>query len=119
MAEHVDEREAEAAPHDAPHAAPHQGGHRGHPSAREYVRIGVVLAVLTAIEVWLSYSGLPDGLMIALLFVAAILKFVLVAMWFMHLKFDDPRYSRFFVIGIAGAVTLYLIVLLTFRVFLR
>ena len=47
------------------------------------------------------------------------MKFVLVVMWFMHLKFDDRRYSRFFVMGIAGAVTLYLVVLISFRVFLR
>ena len=40
---------------------------------------------------------------------------MLVVLWFMHLKFDSRRYARFFVMGIAGAVTLYLIVLITFR----
>jgi len=39
-------------------------------------------------------------------------------MWFMHLRFDDRRYARFFVMGIALAFTLYLIVLITFRTFL-
>ena len=42
----------------------------------------------------------------------------MVVLWFMHLKFDDRRYARFFVMGIAGAFTLYLIVLITFRTFL-
>jgi hypothetical protein len=37
----------------------------------------------------------------------------------MHLKFDSRLYSRFFVMGVAGAVTLYLVVLMTFKVFLR
>jgi len=37
----------------------------------------------------------------------------------MHLKFDDRRYARFFVMGLALAGTLYLIVLITFKVFLR
>ena len=46
------------------------------------------------------------------------MKFVLVVLWFMHLKFDDRRYARFFVMGIAVAFTLYLIVLITFRTFL-
>lgn len=92
--------------------------HKQHPSAKEYVRIGVLLAVLTAIEVWLSYSGMRGGLLIALLLGAAFTKFLLVVLWFMHLRFDDPRYSRFFVIGFAGAVTLYLVVLLSFGVFL-
>ncbi len=38
-------------------------------------------------------------------------------MWFMHLKFDDRRYARFFVMGLAGASVLYLIVLISLRVF--
>jgi cytochrome c oxidase subunit 4 len=91
--------------------------HKQHPSAKEYVRIGIILAVLTGLEVWLSYSGLPHGLMIAMLISAAIVKFSLVVLWFMHLKFDDGRYSRFFVMGVVGAMTLYLIVLMIFGVF--
>jgi caa(3)-type oxidase subunit IV len=98
---------------------PREATHRVHPSAKEYVRIGVILSVLTAFEVWLSYSGLPHSWMIPMLFAASIVKFALVVLWFMHLKFDDGRYSRFFMLGIAGAVTLYLIVLLTFRVFAK
>jgi cytochrome c oxidase subunit IV len=93
--------------------------HREHPSAKEYIRIGLILAVLTAFEVWLSYSDMNHTAMIALLLSAAVLKFSLVAMWFMHLRFDDRRYARFFVMGIAGASTLYLIVLLIFGVFSR
>ena len=46
-----------------------------------------------------------------------ITKFALVVLWFMHLRFDDPRYSRFFMIGLALAATLYLVVLLLFQVF--
>jgi hypothetical protein len=44
---------------------------------------------------------------------------VLVVLWFMHLRFDDRRYARFFVMGLAGSATLYLIVLLTFGAFSR
>jgi cytochrome c oxidase subunit IV len=93
--------------------------HREHPSAKEYIRIGLILAVLTAFEVWLSYSDLNHTAMIAMLLSAAVIKFALVAMWFMHLRFDDRRYARFFVMGIVGASTLYLIVLLIFGVFSR
>ena len=42
-------------------------------------------------------------------------KFAIVVLWFMHLKFDDRRYSRFFMMGLAGASTLYLIVLISLR----
>jgi heme/copper-type cytochrome/quinol oxidase subunit 4 len=58
------------------------------------------------------------SILIPTLYVLAFVKFVLVAMWFMHLRFDDRRYARFFVMGIALAFTLYLIVLITFRTFL-
>ena len=93
--------------------------HRPHPSAKEYIRIGLILAALTSLEVWTSYSKLPHGLMIAMLWIFSAVKFALVVLWFMHLRFDDPRYSRFFMMGIVGACTLYLIVLLSFRTFLR
>jgi cytochrome c oxidase subunit 4 len=93
--------------------------HAPHPSAKEYVRIGIVLGALTATEVYISYTSLPHGLVIAMLFVAAVIKFAIVVLWFMHLKFDDRRYARFFVMGIAGAFTLYAIVLISFKVFAR
>ena len=92
--------------------------HREHPSAKEYIRIGIVLAVLTALEVASYYVDVNTSVLIPTLFVLAFVKFVLVVLWFMHLRFDDRRYARFFVMGLALAVTLYLIVLITFRAFL-
>jgi cytochrome c oxidase subunit 4 len=90
----------------------------GHPSPKEYVRIGVILFVLTALEITASYTDVSGGILIPTLFFLAIVKFALVVLWFMHLKFDDRRYARFFVMGLAGASILYLIVLISFKVFL-
>jgi cytochrome c oxidase subunit IV len=90
----------------------------GHPSPKEYVRIGLILFVLTALEISASYTKVSGAVLIPTLFVLAIVKFALVVLWFMHLKFDDRRYARFFVMGLAGASILYLIVLITFKVFL-
>jgi cytochrome c oxidase subunit IV len=92
-------------------------GHGSHPSAREYVRIGLILAVLTGLEVTASYTDVSGSILIPTLYVLSVIKFLLVVMWFMHLKFDDRRYARFFVMGLAGAATLYLVVLISFRVF--
>lgn len=89
----------------------------GHPSPKEYVRIGVILFVLTALEISASYAGVSGGILIPTLFILAIVKFALVVLWFMHLKFDDRRFARFFVMGLAGASILYLIVLISFKVF--
>jgi caa(3)-type oxidase subunit IV len=101
-------------------AEPHTsaGAHgAGHPSPKEYVRIGLILFVLTALEVAASYTGVTGSILIPTLFVLAVVKFALVVLWFMHLKFDDRRYARFFVMGLSGAAVLYLVVLISFRVF--
>ena len=41
---------------------------------------------------------------------------MLVIGYFMHLKFDNGRFSRLFALGAIGAFTLYAVVLLMFRV---
>ena len=97
--------------------ARHVGGVTRHPSPKEYVRIAVILAVITALEVAVYYIDAVRDLLIPLLFLFSLIKFTLVVLWFMHLKFDSRTYARFFVMGLAGAITLYLIVLLTLRVF--
>jgi len=97
--------------------ARHTGAVARHPSPKEYVRIAIILGVVTALEVAVYYVDAVRDLLIPLLFLFALIKFTLVVLWFMHLKFDSRTYARFFVMGLAGAITLYLIVLLTFRVF--
>jgi cytochrome c oxidase subunit 4 len=92
----------------------------GHPSVKEYVRIGVILVVITAAEVATYYVQEDLGTWLRpILFGLSGVKFALVVLWYMHLKFDSKLYSRFFMMGLAGAVTLYLIVLMIFKVFLR
>jgi cytochrome c oxidase subunit 4 len=76
-----------------------------HPSDWAYIKIALILAVFTTIEV-LTYfeSALP-----------MFEKFYLVATWFMHLKFDDPIYSRMFVAGLVLATGVYVIALSAFE----
>ena len=102
---------------DMPDPRESQAPHHEHPSAKEYIRIGVILAVLTALEVATYYVDV-GGALVPTLIGLSVVKFALVVMWFMHLKFDSPTYARFFLLGLAGATTLYLIVLISFRVFL-
>lgn len=91
-----------------------------HPGPAEYVKIAVVLSVATAIEVGLYYiTDLPRPVYIGLLMFFMSLKFSLVVLWFMHLRFDSRLFRRLFVVGLGLAITVYLVVLLTFRVFTR
>jgi cytochrome c oxidase subunit IV len=91
--------------------------HGAHPSPKEYIRIAIVLFVITVMEVSTYYLEPPRSVLIPVLFVFTIVKFALVVLWFMHLKFDSRIYSRFFVMGIAFAVTLYIVTLMMFGAF--
>ena len=87
-------------------------GHaHAHPTPRDYVRIALILAVLTALEV--STYFLDFGrLAIPLLVILMVIKFVMVAGWFMHLKFDTRLYTILLYTGLAFALVLYILTLI-------
>ena len=92
----------------------------GHPSDGQYIRIAVILAVVTAVEVALYYKSLPGvNLNNAALGVLAVTKFAMVAAYFMHLKFDNRILRRLFVSGLVLAVAVYIAYLLTLGVFIK
>ena len=88
---------------------------RPHPTPVQYVIVAVILVVITALEIGVSYAegSIPDGLIVVLLLVMALVKFFLVASWYMHLRTDKPVFRRFFVMGATAAIALYLVVLAT------
>ena len=57
-------------------------------STSAYIKVFYVLLVLTIVEVAIVYLGLPKLVLAALLVIAAVWKASLVAMHFMHLKFE-------------------------------
>jgi cytochrome c oxidase subunit 4 len=92
---------------------------RPHPTPQRYVMIAAILVAVTAAEIGLYYlqGDVPDGLIIVFLLTFAVIKFGLVASWYMHLKTDRPIFRRFFVLGVVAAISLYLIVLTMLHVF--
>jgi cytochrome c oxidase subunit 4 len=88
-----------------------------HPTPQKYVMIAVLLAVATAMEVFLYYLELPRTLLIVLLLFFAVVKFGLVVLYFMHLKFDSRLFRRLFFTGLILAIIVYAVVLITFGVF--
>jgi cytochrome c oxidase subunit 4 len=100
-------------PADPAHLTPHEA--HAHPGPRQYVMIGLILVILTAIEVAVSYIETDNSnAIIVTLAVLAALKFYLVCAWFMHMKQDAPFFRRLFIIGIVGATVVYGIVMFTF-----
>jgi len=99
---------------DGAHVIP--GEHHGTHSDAFYVQIAVVLAVITAVEVLLSYT--VDGpLFLPALLILMTIKFFMVVLFFMHLKFDSKWFSFFFYAGLFLAVGVYLAFLATFKFF--
>ena len=94
---------------------PDEPGAHAHPTDGTYIIVALVLAVLTAIEVGLYY--LKGGYTFIPLLVLMLLKFLIVAAFFMHLRFDSPVFRRLFAMGIAMAIFVYTVVLFIFGVF--
>lgn len=91
-----------------------QAHHAEHPSIAQYWKIAALLAVLTAIEVALFYIDEAlelGGVNVVLLIILALLKFVIVVGWYMHLRFERPLLNRFFAAGFLLAVGCYAVVL--------
>jgi cytochrome c oxidase subunit 4 len=100
MSEHVEE---------TPHAKEH-----AHPGAKEYLGIAVVLTVITAIEVAVFYIPSMKPVLVVTLLSLSALKFGLVAMWYMHLKFDARLFSWLFVVPMIIAALLIIALLRLF-----
>lgn len=83
-----------------------------------YIKVAIFLAVITAIEVGLSYMVDDLGaLFLPLLLGLMLLKFFMVILYFMHLKFDSKLLSLMFYLGLGLAVSVYVVALMTFKFF--
>lgn len=85
----------------------------GHPDEAEYIRIGLFLGALTAIEVVIYYFNIPRNIFIVMLLGLSAVKFSAVVMFFMHLKFDSRIFTTAFVTGMVLAAALFSVVLVT------
>jgi len=90
-----------------------------HPTPFKYVMIFLILVVITGIEIGISYmeGTVTSGVIVTLLLLFAILKFAMVAAYFMHLRTDQPIFRRFFVLGIITAMAVFAVAITTLHVF--
>ena len=101
--------------HPAP--APASAAHH-HPSDLTFIKVALILAVITGIETstywWMDDAH--DAAMVTL-FVMMGIKFFMILLWFMHLKFDSKLFSLLFYLGLFLAVGVYMVTLFTFQFF--
>src|SRR5687767_15783500 len=106
MAHHVDAPAAAHAPAATPHAS--------HPKPR-YMLIWAYLGLLTVVEVGLTYiPGLSKRFTIFALLALAVWKAVLVALYYMHLRFEPTRLRLLVLAPLPLAVILVVAVLTEF-----
>ncbi|MGH9258519.1 MAG: cytochrome C oxidase subunit IV family protein [Acidimicrobiales bacterium] len=79
--------------HDAPPTEPHA---HPHPTAGTYLRVAAVLVILTVLEVGVFYVPAFSAALVPILLVLSTAKFLLVVMFYMHLKMDSPFFSFLF-----------------------
>ena len=96
----------------------HERDHGGqtHPTPLTYLKVATALVILTVFEVAVIYVDAIRVLWIPILVVLSSVKFGLVAMFYMHLKFDNRLFSMFFVGGLTLATTVIGALLILFRV---
>ena len=104
-------------------AVAHEHAH-DHPTDASYVKIALILGVITAFEVGTYFwEDLPfsDGkaasttTLVLVLFPMMIAKFAIVCGYFMHLKFDNKIFRRVFVFGLGLATAVYVIMFSAFE----
>ncbi|MEY4392003.1 MAG: hypothetical protein RLZZ544_712, partial [Actinomycetota bacterium] len=64
-----------------------------------YIKIALILAAITALEVSTYYIDF-GALFLPLLLTMMVVKFVMVVSYFMHLKFDNKIFSFLFYVGL-------------------
>lgn len=98
----------------------HAEEHGSHWSDLKYVQLALALAVVTAIEVALSYMVDDLGAaFLPLLLILMAIKFLAVVFYFMHLKFDNRLFGLLFYTGLGLAIFVYIVAMFTFEFFVK
>ncbi len=84
-----------------------------------YVKVAAVLVVLTGMEVYTSYAHWLGHAFLPILLVLMAVKFLLVVLFFMHLRWDSKLFGRLFWAGAFLAVAVYVGALSTFKFFVK
>ncbi|MFQ5457201.1 MAG: cytochrome C oxidase subunit IV family protein [Myxococcota bacterium] len=89
-----------------------------HPQPRTYLKVAVILTVITAVEVAIYYAPALRGVLVPALLLFSAVKFAIVVGYYMHLKFDADIYSRLFLGPLALAAIIVIVLMFLFGHFI-
>ncbi len=81
---------------------------QAHISSTVYLIVGGFLIVLTAMEITVAYIHALRPVMVPILLVLAVAKFALIAMFFMHLRYEKWIVNTMFVFPLTIALGVFL-----------
>ena len=87
-----------------------------HPTPFTYLKVAIVLAILTGVEVGVFYVDALEPAFLPIFLILSIAKFILVIMFYMHLKFDSRLFSSVFVGGVMLAIVVAVALMSLFQV---
>ena len=92
----------------------HEAEHPKHPTTKRYVIIALLLFIITGVEFVIILPPSMQGTAIALapLIILSLVKFYIVIMFYMHLRFENKLINRFFTGGMILALFLFSIVMI-------
>lgn len=89
-------------------SAEHDATAHQHPSEFTYIKVAIVLSIITLIEVAIWYIESVSGILVPALIILSAVKFFLVLGFFMHLKFDDRKLTWIFAFALIVSMSVYL-----------
>ena len=104
---------------DSAMESPEPGVEEHYPDEWQYIKVALILFAITMAEVGIYYLSGARRAVITLMIFMMIAKFSIVALYFMHLRFDSKLFRRLFVTGIVLAIAVYIVALTSLHVFSR
>ncbi len=92
-----------------------EGVEHAHPTWSIYWKVAVILTLITALEVWVYYipSFVASRLFVPVLLIMSAVKFAIVVLFYMHLRYDNKLFKTLFTgpLILAGTILMALMFL--------
>lgn len=95
----------------------HMGDVHEHPTWKQYKWVALILTLITVVEVWVYYipTFVATRLFIPSLLIMSAAKFVIVVMFYMHLKYDHKLFRALFTGPLIIAIITIVVLMLLFH----